>query len=104
MNNQSHSSHFRALLESALNNYQNQTGTILVSHPLTVRFRDCETVESVVAIFEEQIRVLGGFQGKDDRIVKPLKHVVSVLFTLSASTTLVSAMGQVRRTKMKRVP
>jgi len=96
MADQSQSSRFRVLFESALQDYQNQTGTTLPNHPLAEKLQNCNSVESVTALLQEQARAFTEFRGGDDRIMKSLKSVVSVLYTLSASTTLGGAIGLVR--------
>ena len=97
MSNQSQSSRFRVLFESALLDYQNQTGTTLASHPLAEKLQNCDSVESVTAVLQEQTRAFTEFRGGDNRIMKSLKSVVSALYTLSASTALGEAIGLVRR-------
>ena len=96
MGDQSQSSRFQALFESALQDYQTQTGTILADHPLAQQLQNCESIESVTAVLQEQARAFSKFRGTDDKIMKSLKHVVSVLYTLSTSTALREAIGMVR--------
>ena len=93
MADQSQSSHFRVLFESALQDYQIQTGTTLVAGQL----QNCDSVESVTAALQEQARGFTEFRGGDGRIMKSLKTVVSVLDSLSTSTALGEAIGLVRR-------
>jgi hypothetical protein len=97
MADQSQSSHFRILFESALQDYQNQTGTTLANHTLTEKLQYCDSVDSVTAVLQEQARPFTEFRGGDGRIMKSLKTVVSVLDSLSTSTTLEEAIGLVRR-------
>ena len=97
MADQPQSSRFRVLLESALQDYQRQTGTTLASHPLAEKLQNCDSVESVTAVLQEQTRAFTEFRGGDNRIMKSLKSVVSALYTLSASTALGEAIGLVRR-------
>jgi len=94
MGDQSQSSRFRALFESALQDYQIQTGTALASHPLAGKLQNCDSVESVTIVIQDQARAFSQFRGDNARITKPLKGIVSVLYTLSAST---AAIGLVRR-------
>jgi len=93
MSNQSQSSRFRVLFDSALQDYQNQTGTTLVAGQL----QNCDSVESVTAVLQEQTWAFTEFRGGDNRIMKSLESVVSALYTLSASTALGEAIGLVRR-------
>jgi hypothetical protein len=87
---------FRALFESALQNYQHQTGTTLASHPLAQKLQNCDSPESVTAVLQEQARTFSEFRGGDGRVMKSLRPVVSVLYTLSNSGTLGGAIGLVR--------
>jgi len=96
MAHQSQSSHFRILFESALQDYQIQTGTTLPNHPLAEKLQYCNSVESVTAVLQEQARAFTEFRGGDDTIIKSLKSVVSVLYTLCAGTALGEAIGLVR--------
>ena len=92
MSNQSQSSRFRVLFDSALQDYQNQTGTTLVAGQL----QNCDSVESVTAVLQQKARAFTEFRGGDDKIIKSLKSVVSVLYTLCASTAPGEAIGFVR--------
>jgi len=97
MDDQSQPSRFRALFDSALQDYQRQTCTTLSSHPLAEKLQDCNSVESVTAVLQEQARAFSDFRGGDGRIMKSLKTVVSVLYTLSENSALGEAIGLVRR-------
>jgi hypothetical protein len=96
MSDQLQSSHFQVLFESALQDYQRQTGNTLTNHPLAEKLQNCDSVESVTAVLQEQTRVFSQFRGENGRVMKPLKRVVSVLYTLCSSTTLGAAVGLVR--------
>jgi hypothetical protein len=99
MGDQSRSlSRFRVLFEWTLRNYERQTGTELVKHPLAQRLRGCRSIESVVGVFQEQMPALGSYDDWDeDRIMKSLKGTVSVLYTLSTRTVLGKATSLVRQ-------
>ena len=101
MGDQPQSSSFRALFESALQDYQLQTGTTLASHPLAEKLQRCDSVESITTVLQDQARAFSGFCGDNGRITKSLKGVVSVLYTLSTST---AAVGLVRRRPLICVP
>jgi len=96
MDDQSGTSHFRVLFESALEDYRKQTGTVLVDHPLYGRLIKCDTVESITAVLQEQAQVFLKFRGKHDgKVMKSLKCAVHVLHSLSDSTLLGEAVGLV---------
>ena len=83
MSDQSGSSHLRALFEASLKGYKQQTGIELAEHPLAGRLQDCNTVESVTAILREQTQEFKEFREKD-KVLKPLKKVLTVLHKLSS--------------------
>jgi hypothetical protein len=96
MSNHPGSSRFRVLFEAALQQYEKQTEIPLAKHPLAEQLQNCDSVESVIAILQEQVRAFSEFRGSD-RIMKSLKGVVSVLSTLSAVADLSDSIGLVRR-------
>jgi hypothetical protein len=104
MADRSQSSRFRLLFESALQEYQKQTGTTLASHPLAEKLQDCDSIESVTAVLHEQARAFREFRDGDGRVMKSLEAVVSVVDTLSVGTVLGEAIGLVRWTISMGVP
>jgi hypothetical protein len=75
-----------------LQDYQNQTGTILANHPLAEKLQYCDSVKSITATLQEKAQEFSRFQGDDGKFIKSLKSVVSVLYMLSASTALGEAI------------
>ena len=94
MSDQIGSSRFEDLFECALHDYEKQTGIPLAKHPLAEQFQNCQSVDSVATLLEEQARVFNEFR-KGDKIMKYLKSVVSVLFTVSAFVPRGHAPGTV---------
>jgi hypothetical protein len=78
----------RVLFEAALEDYKQQTGIELAKHPLTERLQYCNSVESVTAILREQAQDFKEFREKD-KILIPLKKVLTVLHGLSSAANLV---------------
>lgn len=103
MSDQSQSARFRILFESALQDYQKQTRITLISHPIFEQLRSCDSVESVTSMLQDQARTFSEYQGHG-RIVESLGCIVSVLYTLSASTALGEATGLVRWDALLEVP
>ena len=95
MSNQSGSSHLQVLLETALQDYEKQTGIALDKHPLAEKLQNCDSVESVTTVLCEQAQSFGGFRGKD-KVLKPLKNAVSALYKLSAAADFGRSIGLVR--------
>ena len=85
-------SHFRRLFESALRDYERQTGMELVEHPLAKRLNDCHSVKSVVGVLRERVPAFGD----GDRVVQSLEGIISVLHKLSNSAVLGKVAGIVR--------
>jgi hypothetical protein len=91
----SSASSFQDLFNAALMDYENQTGTKLVEHPLAKKLEACDSVDSILAIFQEQTQVFRKFND-DGKIMKSIKSSVGVLYTLSNSTLLGECAGLVR--------
>jgi hypothetical protein len=90
----SSASSFQGLFNAALTDYENQTGTKLLEHPLAKRLEACDSVDSIIAIFQEEAQVFRKFND-DGKIMKSIKSSVGVLYTLSNSTLLGEAAGLV---------
>ncbi len=87
MSDQSGPSRFQALLEAAYRDYEKQTGLTLANHPLAEKLESCDSVESVSAVLREQTEASSEIRGKD-KVLKPLKNVLSVLHQLSSASAL----------------
>ena len=85
----------QVLLETALQDYEEQTGIALDKHPLAEQLQNCDSVESVTAVLCEQIQAFKEFRGKD-KVLKPLRSVISVLYNLSAVPDFCRSIGLVR--------
>jgi hypothetical protein len=88
------SSHLRVLFEAALEDYKQQTGIELTEHPLAERLQDCNSVESVTAILRDQTQDFKEFREKD-KVLKPLKKVLTVLHRLPSAANLAQHIGLV---------
>ena len=87
MSDPSGSSHFQALFEAALRDYEIQTGKTLANHPLAEKLQSCDSVESVTAVLREQTETSNQIRGKD-RALKPVKNILSLLHELSSSSVV----------------
>ena len=94
MSDQSGSSNLRVLFEAALEDYKHQTGIELAEHPLAGRLQDGNSVESVTAILREQAQDFKEFREKD-KVLKPLKRVLTVLHRLSSAANFPQDVGLV---------
>ncbi len=94
MGDHSASSRFQVLFDSALQDYERQTGTTLTNHPLAEQLQTCQSVESTTALLQEQAHAFKAFR-ETDKIMKSLKNVVSFLSKLSATARLGQHFGLV---------
>src|SRR6266403_2937371 len=94
MGDQSGSSRFQVIFDSALRDYERQTGTTLSNHPLAQQLQVCQTVESTIALLQEQAHAFKEFR-ESDKIMKSLKSVVSFLSKVSATARLGRQFGLV---------
>jgi hypothetical protein len=78
-----------------LQDYEKKTGIKLAKHQLAEQLQNCDSVESFTAVLDERTNAFIEFRGKD-KIMKPLKNVVSVLHKLSAIADLGQPIGLVR--------
>ena len=84
MNEHPGPSHFQAIFEAAFRDYEKQTGKTLTNHPLAEKLQNCDSVESVSAVLRDQTEEIRG----KDKVLKPLKNVLSVLHKLSSASAL----------------
>ena len=77
---------FQDLFNAALRDYENQTKTSLIDHPLSKRLESCDSVDSITAIFQEQAQIFHEFRGDDGKLMKSLKGSVNTLYPLFTST------------------
>ncbi len=94
MGDQSGSSHFHELFESAFQSYETNTGISLAKHPLAEQLQSCQSVEDITALVQGQASTFGELRG-NDRIMKSIKSTVSILTTLSATASLGDTIGLV---------
>ena len=94
MSDQPGASRLCVLFEAALEDYEKQTGIELAKHPLAERLQDCNSVEAVTAILREQAQDFNKFQEKD-KVLKPLKKVLTVLYRLSSAANFAQDVGLV---------
>ena len=87
MSDQSGSARFQVLFEAYLKEYKKQTKITLAEQPLTKKFQHCDSVESVAAIFQQQVPACSKYRG-GDRIIESLNSAVSVLCKLSVGVNL----------------
>ena len=100
---QTSSSSFQDLFNVALRDYENKTGIKLVDDPFAKKFENCDSVDSITAILQEQARIFQKFRGDDGKLMKSLKASVDVLYTLS-NTVLSGGIGLVYQNHSSEFP
>lgn len=93
----SSSSRLQLIFEAALDGYEEKTGMKLIDNPLARQLENCNSMESIIAVLQEQALAFRQFRGDDGKVMKSLKSTVHVLHALSTSTVLGEAIGLVRR-------
>jgi hypothetical protein len=92
---QSGSSHLQVFFEAALRDFETQMDVAFAKHPLVELLKNCKTVESVAVVLRDQIPASSEFRG-NDKIMKPLITILSVLHDLSAAGKIDQDIGLVR--------
>jgi hypothetical protein len=93
MAHQSGSAHFQALLESALRAYEKKAGVSLAEHPLALKIQNCDSVDGITAILQDQAQTFRDLQG-NDKVMKSIKATVSILSKLSSAASLADVFGR----------
>jgi len=93
-------SRLRLLFKTALQDYEKLTGTKLADHPLAKQLETCGSVESIIAVFQEQAQAFREFQGDDGKVMKLLNRAVNIMYALSISTVLGKGIGLAHRHKL----
>jgi hypothetical protein len=94
MADHSESSKFQALFDRALQDYEKKTSVKLAEHPLAIRLQGCHTVEDITSLLQGQAQDFSDFR-ENDKIIKSIKTIVSVLTPLSSAASLAAAFGVV---------
>ena len=91
---------FQAIFEAALKDYAKKTGKDLydLDHPLTSKLDACDSPNSTLDIFREQVREFDESRKDDNKLFEGLKPIVTVIYTLSTNEVLGhSASGEIGR-------
>ena len=92
---QSESARFQALFEPALQAYEEKAGVSLTQHPLAIKLQNCDSVEAMTGLFQNQAHAFRDLQGSD-KIMKSIKTTLSILSKLSSAASLADAFRLVR--------
>ena len=79
-------SNFAAIFEAASNNYKTLTGQDLRTHPLATELEsNNSSLDFILGVFRKQAQSLDKFRNGDDKLIKSLTPIVSILFTFSTT-------------------
>ena len=95
MCDQSRSSRFQAAFESALQDYETQTGITLVTHPFTEQFEKCLSVASITSVLQDHAKALGYFRGRK-KIMRSIERTAFYLCMCPTFVALGDSIGSVR--------
>jgi hypothetical protein len=98
MNQLSSYSTFRTLFNTALQDYKNKMGSSLVDHPFAKQFQECNPVESIITILEEQAWIFREFRDHG-KLMNSLKRLVDVLCSPFFTTVLEKGIDLIVRPK-----
>jgi hypothetical protein len=83
------------MFETALANYEKQTGKDLSKHPFADKLRGCDSADSVLHLFQEQAQAFDEYRNGDRNLMKWLSQTVHLLHALASSETLSEGVGLV---------
>jgi hypothetical protein len=81
-------SNFETLFDTALTKYAKCTGQDLCNHPLAAAIDRCDSLDLILALFQERSQVFDEFRNGDPKLIKWLRPVVNGLHAISTSTVL----------------
>ena len=90
------SGRFRALFDTALQDYQKQTGIEFSKDPLAVQLQSLHSEDDITKLLQDRAKALDTIR-ENDRMLKAIKTTVSVLTPLSGAVSLADAVGLVRQ-------
>ena len=93
------SSNFEAIMDVALAKYTKQTGKDLRNHPLALKINQCDSADSILAVFQEQAQEFAEFRNGNPNLIKWLQPVVTGLYTLSTSSAFRGGVNLVSPSK-----
>jgi hypothetical protein len=99
MADQSESTRFRELFESALQEYASETGVTLAQHPFAAQLQSCASVDDITILLQERAQAFTDIRARE-RMMKAIRTTVSILYPLSKATTLAGTFNLVRRTAL----
>ena len=81
--------HFRTIIESALQAYEEQAGTTLDKDSLAIQVKNYDSVD---AVLQSQATAFAEFRGSDG-VLKSMKNIISVLSRVSSRVSACESRG-----------
>ncbi|KAH9055878.1 hypothetical protein EDB83DRAFT_2225192, partial [Lactarius deliciosus] len=79
------SANFETIFGAALEGYNKQTKKDIVSHPLAIQLRSCDSPSAILAVLRAQVQAFDQSQIADEKLTKWLDPTVNVLYAFSAT-------------------
>ena len=76
-------SNFKLILDAALSDYKIKTGKELLDYPLATEVQRCDTVDSALAILQDQAKAFQQLKDGNQRLMKSVGPLAQVLFAFS---------------------
>ena len=84
----------QSLFEAALKEYEKRAGTNLIENELSSKLRSCHSPEDVLLVLQKQAKAFQEYRGDPKgKVIRRLKQVVNVLYSVSTSDVLVESVG-----------
>ena len=96
------SSPFQALFDAALKDYETRTGISLVNHPFSKQLEECDSLDSIDVVLQEQAKGFCKFRGDNGKLMNSVKCSIDVLYTIT--TVLGEGVGSVRSRQVIGLP
>jgi hypothetical protein len=74
--------------DSALDEYNENTGQHLLKHPQAAAIDRCESLKSILSLFREQSRAFDKYRNSNPKLIKWLEPIVFKLFAIGKSEAL----------------
>ncbi|KAH9177993.1 hypothetical protein EDB89DRAFT_1844096, partial [Lactarius sanguifluus] len=79
------STNFETIFGAALEGYNKQTKKDIISHPLAIQLRSCDSPSAILAVLRAQVQAFDQSQIADEKLTKWLDPTVNVLYAFSAT-------------------
>ena len=76
--------HPGSILDVALTEYKNDIGKDLLSHPLSIELQQCDSVDGILAILQQQTNALEQLRDRNRELTKWVSSSVNILCSISA--------------------